>query len=140
MDIEDKGQLFDKLIKAVDIKDKKSTFDELWIKAEDELFSMMAPAHIEHVVKGLKAIRKERETGIKREPDNLTDVAAEMLFFHVFDKIHHPDINHPLFLPHHVGRIYLENAAASAIIICKICGYWYSGPHFKDCPYCESCL
>ena len=63
-----------------------------------------------------------------------------MLFFHAFDKIHNPDRKHPLFLPPHVAKVYLEDPDASPIAICNKCGYQYSGPHFKGCPYCKSCL
>ena len=140
MDFQDKDKLLSKLIDSIELKKEESEWSKNWKKACDELFATMTQEHIEHVIKGLRAISEERKTGLKKEPDNLTDVAALMLFFHAFDKIHNPDRKHPLFLPPHVAKVYLEDPDASPIAICNKCGYQYSGPHFKGCPYCKSCL
>ena len=140
MDFQDKDKLLSKLIDSIKLKEEENEWSIYWKKACNELFATMTQEHIEHVVKGLKAISEERKTGLKKEPDNLTDVAALMLFFHAFDKIHNPDRKHPLFLPPHVAKVYLEDPDASPIAICNKCGYQYSGPHFKGCPYCKSCL
>jgi rubrerythrin len=140
INIKDRDQMFSKLIDSIELKKEESEWSKNWKKACDELFATMTQEHIEHVIKGLKAISEERKTGLKKEPDNLTDVAALMLFFHAFDKIHNPDRKHPLFLPPHVAKVYLENPGAHPIAICNKCGYQYSGPHFKGCPYCESRL
>jgi hypothetical protein len=140
MDVQDRDHLLSKMIDSIKFKEEENEWSIYWEKACDDLFSTMAPEHIEHAIKGLNAIGEKRKTGLKRERDNLTDVAAMMLFFHAFDKIHNPDRKHPLFLPPHVAKIYLENPDASPIAICNKCGYKYSGPHFKGCPYCESRL
>ena len=140
MDFQDKDKLLSKLIDSIELKKEESEWSKNWKKACDELFATMTQEHIKHVIKGLKAISEERKTGLKKEPDNLTDVAALMLFFHAFDKIHNPDRKHPLFLPPHVAKVYLENPDAHPIAVCNKCGYQYSGPHFKGCHYCKSRL
>jgi len=140
IDIKDRDQMFSKLIDSVELKEEEDEWSIVWKKACDDLFSTMVSEHAEHVVKGLKKMREERETGIKREYDNLTDEAVKMLFFHCYNKIHKPDQKLPLYLPPHIAKIYLEDIYATALPLCNICGYWYPGKYFKDCPYCDRCF
>ena len=66
MDIQDKDQLLSKLIDSIKLKEEENEWSIYWKKACDDLFSTMAPQHIEHVIKGLKAISEERKTGLKK--------------------------------------------------------------------------
>ena len=131
INIKDKDHMYSKLIDSIELKKEEDDWSIIWGKACKELFLSMTPEHVEHVNKGLQKMREERETGIKRQYDNLTDESVKMLFFHCFNKIHKPDQKLPLFLPPRVAKVYIEDIFATALPLCDVCGYWYPPRHFK---------
>ena len=57
IDIKNRDQMFSKLIDSIELKKDGDEWSINWAKACDDLFSTMAPEHIEHVIKGVRCRR-----------------------------------------------------------------------------------
>jgi hypothetical protein len=138
--IQDKDNMIDRLIASIEVKEEQLIWSELWSQALKELLSTMWSEHKAIVENGVRMILEDGQACRKGNYDNLSMTAAQMVWFHCFDKIHNPDRKHPLFLGPSVAKVYLEDDNATAFPLCKKCGYWYPGGHyFESCPHCESC-
>jgi hypothetical protein len=136
IDTNQKDQLYDRLIEAVDLSEETDTWRKLWFAAWDQLFTTMSQEHKEIVILGVNKLAEDLKTRRKGTYDNLSNRAVLMVFFHCFDKIHNPDRKHPLALPPSIAQIYMDDKDSWANALCNSCGYWYPHPHFKNCPLC----
>jgi len=137
----DKDNLYDELIKAVDVVEEKHTWSSLWIKARDKLFSTMAEEHVAIILEEQKKIDDGQIRFRRGECHHFYMIVAQILFFHTHSELHNKEKKCPLYLPSEISLLYIESIESDADMlggICRECGYLTFGSFFEKCPYCES--